>query len=188
MDSRVRGAVHALKGGALVVYPTDTLWGLGASARSTRAIGRLTAAKRRPDGMPISVALSSFEEIETWADLRPSARRWIRTHLPGPWTVLVPASRRALEEFPNPVLGSGRTLGVRIPDHPIARALAQAAGPITCTSANRHGEPPSPSIRRARTVFGDAVKVYLGLPPAPSGRPSTIVNLTRGIPIPHPRG
>jgi L-threonylcarbamoyladenylate synthase len=187
MDPRVAAAARALNAGALVVYPTDTLWGLGASARSAAAIGRLTAAKGRPEGMPISVAVSSFEEIETWAELHPSARRWIRTHLPGPWTVIARASARAQREFPEAVLGSGRTLGIRIPDHPVARALAQLVGPITCTSANRHAEPPSSSIARAREVFGKAVRVYLAAPPAPVGRPSTIANLTRDTPILHPR-
>jgi L-threonylcarbamoyladenylate synthase len=188
MDRRVATAARALKAGALVVYPTDTLWGLGASARSAPAIARLTAAKGRPAGMPISVALSSFEEVETWADLTSSARSWIRTHLPGAWTVVVRASARAQREFPAPVLGHGRTFGFRIPDHPVARALAQAVGPVTCTSANRHGEPPSPSIARARAVFGTAVKIYLAVPPSPSGRPSTIANLTREVPVLTARG
>ena len=187
MDQRVAAAARALKAGALVVYPTDTLWGLGANARSASAIARLTSAKGRPGGMPISVALSSFEEIETWADLEPSARAWIRSHLPGPWTVIVRASARAQREFPEPVLGSGTTLGIRIPDHPVARALAHAVGPITCTSANRHGESPCASIDRARAVFGAAVKVYLAVPPPPSGRASAIANLTRDVPILHPR-
>jgi L-threonylcarbamoyladenylate synthase len=187
MDRRVATAARALLAGTLVVYPTDTLWGLGANARSASAIARLTAAKGRPGGMPISVALSSYEEIEMWADLNPSSRRWIRTHLPGPWTIVTRASARAQREFPAPVLGSGQTLGIRIPDHPVARALAQLVGPITCTSANRHGEPPSPSLARARSVFGNAVRVYLAAPPAPAGRPSTIANLTRDVPILHPR-
>jgi L-threonylcarbamoyladenylate synthase len=187
MDPRVATAARALHAGALVVYPTDTLWGLGANARSAAAIARLTAAKGRPEGMPISVALSSFEEIETWADLNAPARSWIRTHLPGPWTIVAHASARAQREFPEAVLGSGRTLGIRIPDHPVARKLAQLVGPITCTSANRHGEPPSPSITRARAVFGKAVRVYLAAPPAPAGQPSTIANLTRDVPILHPR-
>ncbi len=187
MDLRIAAAARALRSGALVVYPTDTLWGLGADARSASAIARLTEAKGRPTGMPISVAISSYEEIEPWAELDPPAREWIRSHLPGPWTVVVRASDRAEREFPAPVLGGGRSLGVRIPDHAPARALAHAVGPITCTSANRHGEPPSPSIARARSVFGSAVKVYLSVAPAPSGRPSTIVNLTREVPVLHPR-
>jgi L-threonylcarbamoyladenylate synthase len=178
----VEAAVRALRGGRLVVYPTDTLYGLGALATNGRAVERLDRAKGRPPGMPLSFALSSVEEIETYARLSPAARAFLRRELPGPLTALLPASERARRRLAPPALGEGGTVGVRVPDHPVARELARRVGPVTCTSANRHGRPPIGSIAEARDTFGREVAAYLDGEPAPSGSPSRIVDLTRGEP------
>jgi tRNA threonylcarbamoyl adenosine modification protein (Sua5/YciO/YrdC/YwlC family) len=171
-------AVRDLARGALVVYPTDTLYGLGARATSESAVAALLLAKARPSAQPISIAVSSTEEIEPWAELTPRTRGWLRRLLPGPVTVLLPASPSARRRLAAPILGEGTTVGVRIPNHPVARALARRAGPITCTSANRHGEPAAASIAAARRAFGRSVARYVTAGPAPSGRPSTLVDLT----------
>jgi len=184
MGSPLAEAVRALAAGRLVVYPTDTLLGLGAAAADRRGVARLTAAKGRPRGLPVSVAVSSTEELEGLALLSPAARRFVRTHLPGPYTVLVRGSTAARRTFPPSVLGASRTIGLRVPDHPLARELARRAGPITATSANRHGRPPARSIAAARRAFGAAVAVYLSGGPRPSGRPSQLIDLTHGAPRP----
>ena len=177
MDAALSEAVVALRRGGLVVYPTDTLLGLGALARDRRAVDRLIAAKGRPPTQPISVCVSSTEEVERYATVSPSARRFLRRHLPGPFTVLLAPSSEARRTFATSVGGSG-AVGFRIPDHPTARALARAAGPLTATSANRHGTRPSRTLAEARRSLGDAVRVYLRSPPAGSGLPSTLVDLT----------
>ena len=181
-------AVRALRRGDLVVYPTDTLVGLAARADDPAAVNRLLAAKARPGTSPLSVAVSSHEEIEAWADLNEPRRAWLRRHLPGPYTALVPASAAARASFAGPVLGAGATLGIRVPDHPLARSLAELVGPVTSTSANRHGAPPARSIAEARRVFGSEVAVYLDGAPAPSGTPSTLIDLTGARPRPVARG
>ena len=143
MGAALSNAVRALRQGGLVVYPTDTLLGLGALAGDRGAVRRLLKAKGRASTQPISVCLSSTEEIERYAVLSLAARRFLRRHLPGPYTVVLSPSPRARRSFASSVAG-GPTIGVRVPDHPVARELARAAGPITATSANRHGDPAAP--------------------------------------------
>ncbi|HEV2448801.1 MAG TPA: L-threonylcarbamoyladenylate synthase, partial [Thermoplasmata archaeon] len=139
MAAGLDAAVRALGAGRLVGYPTDTLYGLAATAGDPAAVDRVYAAKRRPPAEPLSVAVSSWEEIEGLARLSPSSRAFVRRHLPGPYTVLLPPAPRA--PLAPPLLASG-SLGIRIPDHPLARELARRAGPITATSANLHGRAP----------------------------------------------
>jgi L-threonylcarbamoyladenylate synthase len=187
MADRLAGAVAALQRGELVVYPTDTLLGLGARATDARAVDRLLVAKDRPAAMPISVAVSSFEEVEPLVEWGAPARAEARVLLPGPVTLLVRASAAARRRLAPPLLSPAGTLGIRMPDHPVARALARATGPITATSANRHGDPPAATIAEARRAFGGSVAVYLPARPAPTGRPSTLVDLTGREPRVVPR-
>jgi L-threonylcarbamoyladenylate synthase len=187
MGSSVADAVRALATGRLVVYPTDTLLGIAARATDADAVDRLADAKGRPREMPVSVALSSVEEIEPLAEVTAPARRFIRTHLPGPYTVLLPGSTLARRTLAPPLLGPAGTVGFRVPDHPLARELARRAGPITSTSANRHGEPPARTIADARATFGDSVAVYIPATPRPSGHPSTLVDFGHGNPRIAPR-
>jgi L-threonylcarbamoyladenylate synthase len=176
MGAALAPAVAALRGGGLVVYPTDTLLGLGALATHRGAVGRLLEAKGRSPGQPISVCVSSTEEVERYAQLSPVARRFVRRHLPGPYTVLLTPSAAARRAFA-PAVGGRATIGVRVPDHPVARELARLVGPITATSANRHGEAPARTLREAREALGRSVSVYLPPVPRGSGKPSTLVDL-----------
>lgn len=181
--SSVRAASRALARGRLVVHPTDTLYALAARATSSAAVERLLAAKGRSAARRLSVAVSSIEELETWGVLTPSARRFVRRFLPGPYTVLVRPSAAARRRLARAV-AAGRRIGLRVPDHPIARELARRVGPITSTSANRSGGRAARSLRDARTVLGDAVSVYLDGPPPPSGTPSKLVDLAGARPAP----
>jgi L-threonylcarbamoyladenylate synthase len=178
MTGEVERAVRALRAGKLVVYPTDTLVGLAARAEDPEAVNALLEAKARPQGTPLSVAVSSYDEVEPWAELTAPRRAWLRRHLPGPYTALLPASPAAQRALAPAVFSQGRTIGIRIPDHPLARTLAELVGPVTSTSANRHGAPPARTVAEARKVFGNEVAVYLDGAPAPSGHPSTLVDLT----------
>jgi L-threonylcarbamoyladenylate synthase len=176
MGRSVGDAARALRAGALVVYPTDTLLGLAARAASRPAVLRLVSAKGRSGRQPLSVAVSSVEEIEPLASLTRPGRRWVRRHLPGPFTILVTPSSRARATLASAVAG-GPALGLRVPAHPIARELARRAGPIVATSANRHGRPPASSPGAARVTFGAKVRVYLEGGPRPTGVPSVLVDL-----------
>ena len=171
-------AVRAVRRGRPIFYPTDTLWGLGVRPGDRAGIRRLYAVKDRPEGMPVSVAFSSYEEMERYVQLSPTSRAMVRRWLPGPFTFLLPASTKARREWVTAVLGGSGTVGVRIPDHPVARALLARTGPLTTTSANRHGHPPCRTSREARRTFGREVGAYVTGGALPSGRPSTIVALT----------
>jgi L-threonylcarbamoyladenylate synthase len=172
-------AVRALAAGRIVAYPTDTLVGLGVRASDARAVERLRTVKGRPDGMPVSIAVSSTTEVESLLELGAAARRFVRTHLPGAFTLLARPTEAGRAAVAPGAIGPGGLLGVRVPDHPLARELARRAGPVTSTSANRHGEPPCRSVAAARRTFGREVAAYVAGGPAPSGRPSTIIDLSR---------
>ncbi len=188
MPGALERAVRAIADGALVAYPTETLIGLAARADDPSAVRRLVSLKGRAPTQPVSVAVSSGEELEHWALLSPMARRFIRRRLPGPYTVLLRPSPAARAAWGPPIVARGQALGVRVPDHPVARALAERAGPITATSANPHGYPPARRLSEARRYFGRRVAVYLiGGGPAPSGRPSTLVDLRGARPVERPR-
>lgn len=187
MDASERSfgrAVAALRAGSVVLYPTDTLWGLAVRPDDGPALERLFAVKRRPEGAPVSLAFSSLEEVEDYALLAPGARAAMRELLPGAYTMLVRPSDWARRRVAPQVLGPTGLLGVRLPDHPVARELARRAGPITSTSANLHGEPPVRDLPQARRTFGREVAVYLGGGPAPSGRPSQLLDLSGARPRP----
>ena len=178
MADPLAAAVEAVRRGQPIVYPTDTLWGLGVRPGDARAVRRLYELKDRPGGMPVSVAFSSYEELEPFVELSSAARATVRRWLPGPFTFLLRASVKARRQWVPSVLGESPTVGVRIPDHRVARELLARTGPLTTTSANRHGRPPCRSVADARQVFGHRVGAYVDAGPAPSGRPSTIVVLT----------
>jgi L-threonylcarbamoyladenylate synthase len=176
MATSAQVGARALLAGGLVVHPTDTLYALAARALDRSAVARLLAAKGRPTGRPLSVAVSSVEEIERWARLERMSRRFVRDELPGPFTVLVRPSAEARRELAAEI-ASGPTIGLRVPDHPLARELARRAGPLVATSANRSGAPPVRDLAEARRALGAAVAAYVAAPPAPSGVPSTLVDL-----------
>jgi L-threonylcarbamoyladenylate synthase len=171
-------AVRAIRRGRPVFYPTDTLWGLGVRPGDRRGVRRLYALKGRPEGMPVSVAFSSYQEVEPFVQLSSAARAALRRGLPGPFTFLLRASPKARREWAPAILGESQTVGVRIPDHAVARALLARTGPLTTTSANRHGDAPCRSAAEGRRAFGPQVGAYVTGGTPPSGRPSTIVAFT----------
>jgi L-threonylcarbamoyladenylate synthase len=165
---------QALDAGRLIVYPTDTLYGLGCDPFDGRAVERVFAVKRRPADQPIALALAHPDQIPTYASVSPISRGFIAKHLPGPVTILL----RATAEAPAPLVSAGGLLGIRVPDHPVARSFAKAFGPITTTSANLHGGPSPATCEAARRQLGDAVDLYIDCGPAPHGTESTIVDVS----------
>ncbi|MCI4371785.1 MAG: threonylcarbamoyl-AMP synthase, partial [Thermoplasmata archaeon] len=163
-----------LGGGGLVVHPTDTVYGLAADPFQAKAIDRLYAVKGRPRDEPVSMAVSSVAEIFRFAERSPLAEAFCSKNLPGPFTVVLRAGRAAP---PSLVSKEGR-IAFRIPDHPISRLLSKAYGPITSTSANRHGEPSPVTCEEARAQLGDDVDVYLDGGPTRLGGESTVIDVS----------
>ena len=140
LAAAVDDAVAAIERGEAVVYPTETVYGLGASATDADAVASVFEIKGRDRSKPISVGFPDLETV--FAFTRPSAveRAFMRAFLPGPITVIVDRGPALADELTD---GHPR-VGVRLPDHDIARELARRTGPITATSANESG---SPSVR-----------------------------------------
>lgn len=164
-------AADSISAGDLIVYPTDTVYGIGASIFNEQAVKKLFAAKRRPFDMALSVAVADKQMIESIAVINDYAERLIDAFLPGPLTIII----KKRPEVPDIVTASSDKVGIRIPDHPIAREIARQAGPIVATSANTHSKPDAINIDMATEAFGDSVATYIDAGPSPGGKPSTIV-------------
>ncbi len=174
-------AAAALRAGRLVVMPTETVYGLAASALNARALGRVFAAKGRPADNPLIVHVGSKAELARVAASVPAlARKLVRAFWPGPLTVVVPAA----PSLPRAVTAGLATVAVRMPAHPVALALIRAAGvPVAAPSANRSGRPSPTTVAHARGDLGCAVAVYLDGGPAEHGLESTVVDCTGPRPV-----
>ncbi|HZW36697.1 MAG: L-threonylcarbamoyladenylate synthase [Deltaproteobacteria bacterium] len=133
------GVVESLLAGGMVIYPTDTLYGLGVDPRSRESLEKLLVLKSREGGKPIPLLLDGPERVADWAEhVPPAAVRLMEAFWPGGVTIVLPAWADA----PPQITGGSGTVGLRVPGHPIPRALARAlGGAITGTSANRAGNP-----------------------------------------------
>lgn len=170
----------ALADGAVVAIPTDTVYGLAARLDRPGALGAVFAAKGRPPGLALPVLIGRWSQAGQVAGRLPrsasllAARFW-----PGALTVVVPARPEL-----GPLLGGdGRTAGLRQPDHPFVRALCRRVGPVACTSANRHGEPPCVTAAEVvRTFAADQVALVVDGGRC-EGAPSTVVDCTTSPPV-----
>lgn len=170
----IERAARAIRGGDLVVYPTETVYGLGADALDSAAVERVYEAKGRPRSKPLSMAVPDADAAARHTDLTALEREFVREFLPGPVTVVVEAGSEI-----SPELTAGRDrVGIRIPDHDLALALLREVAPITATSANVSGEASvrrvadlDPAIREvARVLDGGETR----------GGESTVVDVERG--------
>jgi len=128
----------SLRKGGLVICPTDTLYGLAADPFSARGLARLVAAKERDRGKPVPLLIAGPEEVGRWTRRVPDgASRLMRRFWPGALTLVLPAA----PDIHPAITGGGDTVGLRVPDHPVPRALAAGvSGAVTGTSANRAGQ------------------------------------------------
>lgn len=133
------GVIESLRADGMLIYPTDTVYGLGVNPNSENALDRLLSAKGREGGKPIPLLLDEPARVSTLARHLPGdASRLIRKFWPGALTIVLPAS----PGLSRAITGGTGTVGLRVPDHPVPRTLAKAAGgAITGTSANRRGNP-----------------------------------------------
>jgi L-threonylcarbamoyladenylate synthase len=159
--------------GELFVYPTETLYGLGADPFNETAIKRLYKVKRRPIHMPVSIAVSNIEMMENLGEVNDTARTIAEKFLPGPVTVLLKGTR----DVPG-ILKKEGSVAVRIPNHPVALGIIEITGPITATSANIHGEKEPLEVGEAIDQLGDDVRLYIDCGESRLKGPSTIVDCT----------
>jgi L-threonylcarbamoyladenylate synthase len=165
-------AVAAIRRGDLVIYPTETVYGLGADALDPAAIDRVFDAKDRPRTNPISMGLPELSAALEYTEMTDRERRFCERFLPGPVTVLLERTDRV----PDRLVGGRDRVGIRVPDCDIARELARRVGPITATSANRSGRASARRIDEiAAAVREQAVVVDAGETP---GAESTVVDVS----------
>ncbi len=180
-NADIARAVEALRRGGLVAFPTETVYGLGADATNIDALARLYAVKGRPRDHPAIVHVATPRQLEEWAvEVPPAARRLADELWPGPLTIVV---RRAAR-VPDAVTGGGETVGVRVPDQPVALALLRAFGHgIAAPSANRFGRVSPTTAEDVRADLGGDVDVVLDDGPCSVGVESTIVDCTGAEPV-----
>ena len=178
----IEAARTALLARRLIVLPTETVYGIAARPDHESTTRDLFNAKRRPSGLNLPVLAGSSQTAWMVAEKTEGAEALAAAFWPGPLTLVLPRTEAARHWY----LGDEPdTVGVRVPDHPIASRLLERTGPIAATSANLSGEPPLDSADALLAAFGDAVAVYLVLPPgvaAPQGQASTVVDLTSRSP------
>jgi L-threonylcarbamoyladenylate synthase len=176
------GIVHAaIMRGEVIAYPTETFYGLGADPTNAAAIERIYAIKGRRAGeaLPL-IAMDVDALLELGAQPPRLARQLAETFWPGALTLVLPI---APGRFPDALTAGGTTIAVRVPDHPVARAIASIAGGlITSTSANRSGQPPASTADEVHAALGDDVGVLVDGGATPGGAPSTIVDVTSETP------
>ncbi|MFV8163138.1 L-threonylcarbamoyladenylate synthase [Mycobacterium sp. 134] len=177
-DERTTGiasAISAVKGGRLVVMPTDTVYGIGADAFDRDAVGSLLAAKGRGRNMPVGVFVGSWNTIDGLVySVPPAARELIRAFWPGALSLVVtqaPSLQWDLGDANGSVM-------LRMPLHPVAIELLREVGPMAQSSANVSGRPAAVTAAQAHEQLGDKVEVYLDGGPAEQQAASTIVDLT----------
>ena len=182
-DGRAQGiaaAAEALRGGDVVVLPTDTVYGIGADAFNNDAVAKLLATKRRGPDMPVPVLVGSWTTIQGLVrEFSDTAKILVEAFWPGGLSIVVP-------EAPSLPWNLGDTRGtvlLRMPNQPLALELLQRTGPMAVSSANISGNPPALNAANAKQQFGDAVGIYLDGGDAQVGEPSTIVDISGPQPV-----
>ena len=173
-------AIEALGRGALVAFPTDTVYGLGVALGAPDGIERLFLAKRRAPEKGVVLLLADHRQADEVAELGAAGQVLAAACWPGALTLVV--RQRPDVPLPPALTGGATTIGLRLPDHETPRALAAALGPLPVTSANRSGQPDAIDAAGVLAQLGDVPDLALVLDggPARGGRSSTVVDCSAG--------
>jgi len=170
----IPSALEILHAGGLVAFPTDTVYGIGALAFDGKAVESIYAAKERPVEKAIPILIGDMDDLARVGINIPDAARQLASRFwPGPLTVLVP-KRADLPE----AISATSTVGVRVPDHEVARALLRAAGPMAVTSANISGGQNPVTAQEVYEQLGGRIRLIIDGGRTPGGFPSTVVECT----------
>ena len=169
----IERAAEVLRIGGVVVYPTETLYGLGANALDVQPAYKVFEIKGRDITKPISLAFMDLKHAKKFVYLAPAAEKLAEKFLPGPLTLIV-NSKITLDE----IFGGDR-ISIRIPDHTVAKALLEKTKfPITATSANLSGGKDPVEIKDVLEQLGDKIDLVLDAGKCKYGKPSTVVDAT----------
>lgn len=174
----IDAAVAAIRDGHVVGLPTDTVYGLGADPLNDDAVEGLYELKGRPEHKPVGILAASFDQAVLLGEIEGVALQLANRHWPGALTLVV-TPLVVLADWVGDA--QRRTVGVRVPDHPLARRLLEETGPLAVTSANLSGGHEAVNAEEARAIFGDRVTEYLpGF--SPGGEASTVVDVSGARP------
>ncbi len=180
-QQQVETGISILKQGGIVVFPTDTVYGLGACADIPQAVERVYQVKERPPNMALPLLLAHTSQISEVAELVPQIA-WLLADkfLPGALTIVLYKSNSVSDI----ITAGGKTVAVRVPAHPVPVALAQGLGaPIVGTSANLSGKPSALTAGEVYSQFGDKIDLVIDGGQCPGGRESTIIDVTGETPV-----
>ena len=173
-DAAIKRAAAIIRMGGVVIYPTETVYGLGCHPADIDAAKRVCTIKGRAD-KPLPLACADKEAARRIVRFNSAAEKLADRFWPGPLMLVLPAAI----EYSIWVTHGASTLGVRVPDHPVALRLAElSGGVIVSTSANKSGAPPPATARDAADQIGGEVDLILDGGPAPLTRPSTVLDLS----------
>jgi L-threonylcarbamoyladenylate synthase len=179
-ERHLERAARSIQQGGIIVYPTDTLYGIGGNALDDSVVRRIQRLKLRRDDKPILLIVRSEQEVLRVArDIPECARRLMEMFWPGPLTLVLDA----VEELPPAVTAGSGTVGVRVPDNRICLKLLELCGcPLTSTSANVTGKGTPRTIEAIRAGLGPDIDLFLDAGELPESKPSTVVDVTGGGP------
>jgi len=181
IQEQIKRGVSILRAGGIAAYPTDTVYGLGASASLPRAIERIYEVKERPPNMALPLLLSDVSQITGVAESVPEiAWSLIHAFLPGALTLVLQKSSSVSDI----ISGGGTTVAIRIPAHPVPVALVEGLGaPIVGTSANLSGKPSPLTAGEVHSQLGSKVDFIIDGGRCPGGKESTVVDVTGETPV-----
>lgn len=180
MKPTVADAAAAAQRGELIVFPTDTVYGLGARPDLPEATAAIFEAKRRPRSLELPVLVASIDEAQSVARVDDRATYLVEAFWPGALTLILPRAERSTGWE---LGGNANTVGVRMPANPVALDILERTGPLAVTSANISGREPPNDPEGLLALFGDAVSVYMLDERSPAGVASTVLDLTHGRPV-----
>ena len=178
LNDEIQTAAALLRAGETVAFPTETVYGLGADASNPLAVQKIFEIKGRPNYHPLIVHIAAASQLPAWAQSIPDAAwQLAESFWPGPLTLILQRS----SQVPNEVTGGQDTVGLRVPDHPVATALLRAfGGGIAAPSANRFGQLSPTTAQHVHDKLGSRVGMILDGGPCRIGVESTIVSLAHG--------
>jgi tRNA threonylcarbamoyl adenosine modification protein (Sua5/YciO/YrdC/YwlC family) len=175
----IRRVVETLAQGAVIGYPTDTVYGIGCDIFSKSGIERIYQLKDRTRKKPLSFVCADLKDISRYAQVTDSAYRLMKKHLPGPYTFILEATK----EVPRIMMSKRRTVGIRVPDNEICLSLVrELMHPIITTSANLHGDSPICDPKEINQKMGKVLDLVIDGGALPNV-PSTIIDLTQEFPL-----
>ncbi len=177
-EEQLQEAIDVLKAGGTIMYPTDTLYGLGTDPFNLDAVKKMFDMKKRPYDLPVSIAVYDISQIEDYVELTDLAKQATWEFLPGPLTILL----KKKDPSSLPIVSSKNRLGVRILDHPVPLPILEKFGPITSTSANIHKQAPPRRIEEAVEQLGDSVDIYIDAGKCRYGQESTVLDVSTDSP------